>query len=168
MLHIRNREKTKKVTILNLLDILSRDNVILDVVSKNKEDLFVELVDKGCTLDYFCDRELLLKLLQERELLGTTGISKGIAVPHVRTEMVSDLRMVFARCCEGMEYDAIDSKPVQFIFLVVAPPEKNELYLQMMSRISKLLRIEDVRKAILGATAIEEILQVIKNYGCES
>ena len=153
---------------MNLLDILTKDNVILDVVSKNKQDLFVELVDKGCALHFFTAKETLLKLLREREQLGTTGISKGIAVPHVRTDMVSELRMVFARCRDGMEYDAIDAKPVQFIFLVVAPPEKNELYLQMMSRISKLLRVEEVRQAILNAKAAEEILQVIATYCKES
>ncbi len=143
---------------MNLLEALAQEAILLDVKAADKDSLLRELADRGAELGWFSDREALVRLLLEREDMGTTGIGKGIAVPHVRTQMVSDLKLMFARCPRGIEYQAVDGRPVSFVFLVLAPPEQNELYLKMMARISRLMRTEHVRRAILGAASAQDVL----------
>lgn len=150
--------------VIDLLDILTPETVILDVEATDKDGLFAELVAKGVALGFFEDKDTFYRLLQEREQLGTTGIGKNIAVPHVRTELVDDLHMVLARSRQGIEYDSVDGNPVNFFFLVVAPPEKNELYLKMMARISRLMRADDVRADMLEADCVEDLFRVIDSH----
>ena len=96
--------------------------------------------------------EALLEVLRQREALGSTGIGKGIAVPHARSTMVAERAVLLARSAKGVEFEAVDGNPVHLLFMIVAPPtETDPIYLQMLAQIVKSVRLAPARRKILEA-----------------
>ena len=86
-------------------------------------------------------RDVLLNLLRKREALGSTGIGSGVAIPHARSLVVDRLRVAFGRKAAGLEFGAVDGRPVRFVFLIVAPPlEVSNQYLPVLGRIAQFCR----------------------------
>jgi mannitol/fructose-specific phosphotransferase system IIA component (Ntr-type) len=91
-------------------------------------------------------------VLRQREALGSTGIGKGVAIPHARSTMVAERAVLLARSSKGVDFDAMDENPVHLIFMIVAPPtERDPIYLQMLAQIVKAVRLAPVRRRILEA-----------------
>jgi mannitol/fructose-specific phosphotransferase system IIA component (Ntr-type) len=99
--------------------------------------------------------------LLEREALTSTGLGYGLALPHVRTEVVPKIELVFARSRKGVDFEALDGNPVYFLFLVLAPARCVDEYLKVISLISSLMKNESVRQRLLSAKNAEEIFGVI-------
>jgi PTS system nitrogen regulatory IIA component len=96
--------------------------------------------------------DAVLEVLRQREALGSTGIGKGIAVPHARSTMVAERAVLLARSAKGVDFDAADGNPVHLCFLIVAPPtDSDPIYLQMLAEIVKAVRLAPVRRKILEA-----------------
>jgi mannitol/fructose-specific phosphotransferase system IIA component (Ntr-type) len=88
---------------------------------------------------------MLFKMLKRRENLGSTGIGRGIAIPHCRSLVVNRLRVAFGRKATGLDFKAIDDKPVHFMFLIVAPPlEVSNQYLPVLGKIAQFSKEPDV------------------------
>ncbi|MEX1050395.1 MAG: PTS sugar transporter subunit IIA, partial [Gemmatimonadales bacterium] len=105
---------------MHLRDFFSPDALTLDLQGQSKDDVLRELIAL-LKLDEKSEA-MLFKMLKRRENLGSTGIGRGIAIPHCRSLVVSRLRVAFGRRTEGMDFKAIDDKPVHYFFLIVAPP----------------------------------------------
>ncbi len=103
-----------------LREFFAGDAISLDLAGQTKDDLLKELISL-LKLDEKSEA-MLYKMLKRRENLGSTGIGRGIAIPHCRSLVVNRLRVAFGRKSAGVDYKAIDDKPVQFFFLIVAPP----------------------------------------------
>src|SRR6266536_3826614 len=105
---------------MELREFFSQDAVKLELESTSKDDVLKELI----ALLKLDDKSqgMLFKMLKRRENLGSTGSGRGIAIPHCRSLVVSKLRVAFGRKREGVDFKAIDEKPVNFFFLIVAPP----------------------------------------------
>ena len=103
----------------------------------------------------------IVKQLHEREALGSTGIGNGVAVPHVKSDKIKDLWLVLARSLSGVDYQAIDGRPVHTIFLMGAPASRAEDHLQCLRWVSTLARNPDFRRFVMdadGSDAIRELL----------
>jgi PTS system nitrogen regulatory IIA component len=112
------------------------------------EALVQPLVDGGAVKG----KSLVLETLNKRETLGSTGIGKGVAVPHCRTMAVSDMCIVVGISKKGIDFAASDKKPVHLFFLIVAPPvEGNNLYLPILGKIVEMVRDSKLRQAMIGA-----------------
>jgi len=106
--------------------------------------------------------EAVLEVLLQREALGSTGIGKGVAVPHARSTMVAERAVLLARSSKGIEFDSVDGNPVHLCFLIVAPPtEQDPIYLQMLAQIVRAVRLAPARKRILEAPDFRTIRTVI-------
>jgi len=106
--------------------------------------------------------QAVLEVLRQREALGSTGLGKGIAVPHARSTMVTERAVLLARSTKGVEFDSIDGNPVHLCFLIVAPPvDRDPIYLQMLAEIVKAVRLAPVRKKILEAADFASIRSLI-------
>ncbi len=104
----------------------------------------------------------ILRLVQRREQLGSTGIGRGVAVPHCRTLVVNRLRIAFGRHHSGIDFDAIDQRPVSSIFLIVAPPaEVANQYLPVLGKIAQLAKDADVPERLARLTSVEEFLSLL-------
>lgn len=124
---------------MKLVEFFSTDDVSLDLKAADKDTILRELVR---LLDLEDEaEEMLFKLLKKRENLGSTGIGKGVAIPHCRSLMVNRLRVAYGRKSGGMDFDAVDARPVQHFFLIVAPPvEISNQYLPVLGKIAQFCK----------------------------
>jgi PTS system nitrogen regulatory IIA component len=128
---------------MRLLDFFSVESVDLDLNGSTKDDILLNLITL-LGLDEESEAKLH-KMLKRRENLGSTGIGKGIAIPHCRSNVVESLRVAFARKKDGVEFEAIDDKPVHNFFLIVAPPlEVSNQYLPVLGKIAQFAKESDI------------------------
>jgi nitrogen PTS system EIIA component len=107
--------------------------------------------------------EAILELLQQREALGSTGIGKGIAVPHARSTLIGERRVLLARSKKGVDFEAVDGAPVNLIFLIVAPPvEPDPVYHKLLAEIVHSVRLARVRQKLQDAPTFEAAREVLR------
>ncbi len=147
-----------------LREYFDADAVSLDLKGKTKDEILREMVGLLKLDDK--NRELLFKMLQRREALGSTGIGRGIAIPHCRSLVVSRLRVAFGRKAGGVPYQSIDEKPAHLFFLIVAPPlEVSNQYLPVLGKIAQFAKDEDVPKRLMSITAPGDFLKLLEEKG---
>jgi mannitol/fructose-specific phosphotransferase system IIA component (Ntr-type) len=147
-----------------LRDFFSADAVNLALAAKAKDDVLKELIGL-LRLDEKSEG-MLFKMLKRRENLGSTGIGRGIAIPHCRSLVVSRLRVAFGRKVEGVDYKAIDGTPAQFFFLIVAPPlEVSNQYLPVLGKIAQFAKEEDVPRRLLDIGTPQDFFKLIDEKG---
>lgn len=149
---------------MELREFFSEEAVKLDLEGTTKDDVLRELIAL-LGLDEK-NEAMLFKMLKRRENLGSTGIGRGIAIPHCRSLVVSKLRVAFGRKSAGLDFKAIDEKPVQFFFLIVAPPlEVSNQYLPVLGKIAQFSKEPDVPDRLLSITQPAEFMKLLEEKG---
>ena len=149
---------------MRLREFFADDAINLQLQSATKDDVLKELVGL-LTLDDKAE-QTLVKMLKRRETLGSTGIGQNIAIPHCRALAVNRLRVAFGRKLEGIDFNAIDGKPVHYFFLIVAPPlEVSNQYLPVLGKIAQFSKEPDVPQRLLGLTEPRQFLELLKEKG---
>ena len=144
-----------------LRECFSADAIALDLEGETKDEILEELVGRF-DLDEK-SQGLLFKMLKRRENLGSTGIGRGIAIPHCRSLVVDRLRVAFGRKIAGVDFKAIDQKSVHYIFLIVAPPmEVSNQYLPVLGKIAQFAKEADVPARLGQIETPEEFLQLLE------
>jgi len=135
------------------LEIHLRPSLFIpELKSKKKPAVLEEMVAHLAQHQIARQAEPLIEVLRQREALGSTGIGKGVAIPHARSTMVAERAVLLARSPKGVDFEAQDGNPVHLFFLIVAPPiEKDPIYLQMLAQIVKSIRLAPARRKILEA-----------------
>jgi nitrogen PTS system EIIA component len=147
-----------------LKDFFTPDAVSLDLGGGSKDAILSELVG----LLHIDDRsaETLLRALQRRESLGSTGVGRGIAIPHCRSLVVNRLRLAFGHRKEGIEFQAIDGRPVFDFFLIVAPPlEVSNQYLPVLGKIAQFAKEPDVPQRLAALTSADDFFRMLEERG---
>lgn len=149
---------------MELHEFFSEDAIRLELEGSTKDDVLKELIGL-LGLDEKNDA-MLFKMLKRRENLGSTGIGRGIAIPHCRSLVVNKLRVAFGRKTNGVDFKAIDGKPVFFFFLIVAPPlEVSNQYLPVLGKIAQFSKEADVPDRLLSITQPSEFMALLKEKG---
>jgi mannitol/fructose-specific phosphotransferase system IIA component (Ntr-type) len=149
---------------MQLRDYFSEDAIALDLAGSTKDEVLKELV--GLLRLDAKSEEALLKMLKRREGLGSTGIGRGIAIPHSRSLVVNRLRVAFGRKAAGVDFASIDSRPAHLFFLIVAPPlEVSNQYLPVLGKIAQFAKEDDVPRRLMDATTPGEVLALIEEKG---
>lgn len=149
---------------MELREFFSEDAVKLDIEGTTKDDVLRELIGL-LGLDEK-NEAMLFKMLKRRENLGSTGIGRGIAIPHCRSLVVNKLRVAFGRKKAGLDFKAIDDKPVNFFFLIVAPPlEVSNQYLPVLGKIAQFSKELDVPERLLQITEPSQFMDLLKEKG---
>ena len=146
---------------MELREFFSEDANQLDLASTSKDDVLKELI----ALLKLDDKSqgMLFKMLKRRENLGSTGIGRGIAIPHCRSLVVNRLRVAFGRKRDGVDFKAIDEKPVHFFFLIVAPPlEVSNQYLPVLGKIAQFSKEPDVPTRLLEISESKQFIQLLE------
>lgn len=155
----------QEVPFVSLADVLRPETIKLDLESTTRDEVLAELVAQIPEIaNDPAARAQLLHALIEREKLHTTGVGDGVALPHARNALVGLVEqpvIVFGRHKTGIPFDAIDGKPAQLFFLIVAPTVTQ--HLSLLARISRLARDPAFRKALLGAESPAEIIKIIRD-----
>lgn len=146
---------------MRLREFFSADAVRLNLEGDTKDELLKELISL-LALDEKSEG-MLYKMLKRRENLGSTGIGQGIAIPHCRSLVVSRLRVVFGRKPPGVDFKAIDDKPVYNFFLIVAPPmEVSNQYLPVLGKIAQFAKEPDVPASLGELKTPEDFLTLLE------
>jgi nitrogen PTS system EIIA component len=149
---------------MELREFFSEDAVELNLQASTKDDVLKELIALLRLDDK--NEAMLFKMLKRRENLGSTGIGRNIAIPHCRSLVVTRLRVAFGRRAAGVDFRAIDDKPVKFFFLIVAPPlEVSNQYLPVLGKIAQFSKEPDVPDRLLALQSPVEFMELLKEKG---
>lgn len=146
------------------LSKFSGENLVkFELKGGTKDDVIGELVELVSQSTMVKDSEQLLKDVLDRENLVTTGVGYGVAFPHAKTRAVKGIVIGFGRTKEGIEFDAMDRKPVHLFFLIAAPEDAIGAHLNVMARLSYLMKSEENRTRLLEAVSPGDVLALIDN-----
>jgi mannitol/fructose-specific phosphotransferase system IIA component (Ntr-type) len=149
---------------MNLKEFFSPDAVNLTLRGNSKDEILAEMV--GLLRVDERSSGTLLRILQRRENLGSTGVGRGIAIPHGRSLVVSRLRLAFGHRAEGIDYQAIDGRPVFSFFLIVAPPlEISNQYLPVLGKIAQLASRPDVPERLGTLRSPDDFFRLLEEKG---
>ena len=149
---------------MELRQFFTEDAIDLALQGTTKDEILKELIAL-LKLDEKSEG-MLYKMLKRRENLGSTGIGRGIAIPHCRSLVVNKLRVAFGRKPAGVDFKAIDEKPVFFFFLIVAPPlEVSNQYLPVLGKIAQFSKEPDVPQRLLSLTQPAQFLALLEEKG---
>ena len=149
------------VKVMKLSEILNPDNIIPDLRAKDKKGVLEELVDVIVSHDPSLDKGPLVKVLLERERLGSTGIGDGIAIPHGKFRGLMHPVISFGRSLEGLDFDSMDGQPAFLFFLLVAPENSASIHLKALAKIAKILKNSSFRSVLMQAPTRKELYQTI-------
>jgi fructose-specific phosphotransferase system IIA component len=147
---------------VTLMEILSGKSVIVGLKGQNKREVLEELVNSLEVGDKITDRDKVLDAVLLREEIMSTGIGHGIAIPHGKSEYVTELGGVLGIKKEGIDFDALDGKPTYIFFLLVSPLDVSGPHIKALARISRLLKGEDFRQQLIAAVDKEDAIAIIK------
>ena len=145
---------------MKLVEFFAHDEIDLDLKAQTKEEALREMVD---LLGVGEKSDELYSLLKKRENLGSTGIGKGVAIPHCRSLVVDRLRVVYGRKEAGLSFGAVDDKPVHHLFLIVAPPvEISNQYLPVLGKIAQFCKNPKNLSRLDEVDSVEDFLKVLE------
>jgi mannitol/fructose-specific phosphotransferase system IIA component (Ntr-type) len=133
-----------------------------DLRGKTKDEVLAEMVALVRSSDAVEDAAALLSAVRERERVLSTGIGLGIAIPHAKIPGVSRFVVAVGRHRAGIDFDAIDGRPVHLVVLIAGPQDAQDRYLRLLARLSQRLKQEEVRRRILAAASPAEIATILE------
>jgi len=142
-------------------DMLQQDLILDDIKASDKTGVLREFAGLLKSADRIKDEDELVRVLLEREMLGSTGIGDGVAIPHGKLHIISEMIVAFGRSQSGVNYDSIDSQPVYLFFLLVTPEDMPGEHLRALARISRILKNPALRDNLRRASRREELLRLI-------
>jgi mannitol/fructose-specific phosphotransferase system IIA component (Ntr-type) len=148
---------------MKISDLLDSTNVIPDLDAGNKEEAINNLVN---TLTSRLDDETIgavRKAVMERESIMSTGVGKGLAIPHGKCRNLTETYAAFGKLRQPVEYNAIDGEPVVILFLLVGPESQNSVHIKMLSRISRLLNSSSFREKLLESSDARTIIELFQS-----
>jgi PTS system nitrogen regulatory IIA component len=149
---------------MELREFFTDGAVNLNLQGTSKDEILKELI-RLLSVDEKSEG-ILFKMLKRRENLGSTGIGKGIAIPHCRSLVVNRLRVAFGRKPEGVDFKAIDDQPVHNFFLIVAPPlEVSNQYLPVLGKIAQFAKEPDVTDRLARIETPQEFFALLEEKG---
>jgi PTS system fructose-specific IIA component/PTS system nitrogen regulatory IIA component len=142
-------------------ELLTPDLINLNLTSTDKEGVLVEVAEMVHKAGKVSDKDIFLAAITKRENLESTGIGKGLAIPHARTDTVDGVVMAFARSKEGVDFQSLDQKPAHLVFLIASPEREKSAYIKALARISRLMRKDAFRQQLMDANTPQEVIQLI-------
>lgn len=146
---------------MKICDVLTKETILPDLQAQNKKGILEELVSPVSVIADV-DQEHLVKVLMEREQLGSTGIGGGIGIPHGKLKEIDSLVLGFGLSRSGVDFESLDGKPTHIFFLLITPEDSTGLHLKLLARISRILKDDPFKTRLLNATSGDEILQIIQ------
>ena len=147
---------------MKIMEFLNEKAISANLGAQTKEAIIRELVELLVKAQVIKDKEKLIKILLEREALGSTGVGQGVAIPHGKSESVKQLVAAFGLSREGVNFDSLDGEPGYIFFLLVAPEDSAGPHLKALARISRLLKDKYFRDILRNASDEKAILKIIK------
>ena len=146
---------------MRITDLLSKESIELNVTAKDKNDIIDKMTKLMQKTGRITDPKAYKELVLKREEEGSTGVGEGIAIPHGKGDCVTEPGLVAMVVPNGVEYDALDGKPVNLLFMIAAPNTSDNVHLDVLSRLSTMLMDTDFKNKLISAKSKEEFLKII-------
>ena len=146
---------------MKILDVLLKEAILSDLKASDKKRVLEELVTPVARIADL-NHDYLVKVLMERERLGSTGIGEGIGIPHGKVKDLESLVLGFGLSKKGVDFDSMDGQPAHIFFLLLTPENSTGLHLKLLARISRILKNDPFKQKLLRATNRDEIYSIIK------
>lgn len=146
---------------MRLSEILRPENIKLPMAATTKTEAIRELVDLLAANGSIVDAKKVYEAVLDREATRTTGIGNGLAIPHGKCNGTTELVMAVGRPAQGIDFQAIDGRPVTLIWLLTSPPDKTGPHIHALARISRLMTVDKFRHALNQATSAQEIFDTV-------
>jgi PTS system fructose-specific IIC component len=147
---------------MKISDILSPEVIEVNLEVADKDDAIRKIIDIAARSNKILDIKKVTETIFEREKLVSTGVGKGFAIPHGKTDAITDIVAAFVITKNPIDFDSIDSEPVRFIFLLVGKETLLNTHIKLLSRISRLMNKEEFREKLLDAKSKDEVLSIFK------
>ena len=147
---------------MKLNDLLKKEFIIADLQGNSKEDVINELIDLYGNDDRVTDIEKVREAVLEREKIMSTGVGKGFAIPHGKTNYVKEILAAFGKSKKPIDYQALDGQPVHLVFLLIGKDNLVSTHIKLLSRISRMMNKEEFRNRLIDAESSDEILNIFK------
>ena len=144
--------------------VFNPKTICVNLESEEKEEVFEELVEKLIELKPNLNRQNILSAIYERENLMSTGIKEGIAVPHGKTDEIDEVVGVLGISRKGIDYDALDNKPVYLVFLLLSSKSNAEFHLRVLRHLSTVIETSGFTSELMEQKTAEDAYQVICKY----
>jgi fructose-specific phosphotransferase system IIA component len=146
---------------MKLSKFCEEDLMTFDLQGQTKEEVITELVELAAQSTLVRDRDELKSAVLEREKLVTTGVGYGVAFPHAKTRALKGIVIVFGRSEVGVDFEAMDKKPVHLFFLIAAPEDAIGAHLNVMARLSYVMKSEKNRERLMRAKTAGEVMLIL-------
>lgn len=147
---------------MNILELISEDCIKIPLESKRKNDLLHEMIDILMDAGKLTDSSSIFQALRNREDQCSTGLGEGIAIPHAKSEDVSELIMAIGIAPKGVDFEALDGEDTKVFFMIIAPSDQAGLHIEALSEVARLTRSEGFMQSLLDSENAAEVLQVLQ------
>ena len=147
---------------MKISDILTEQTIITGLEGRTKDDIINTLVDLVGRSPKVSDKEKVRSAIFDREKIMSTGVGNGFAIPHGKTDAVSDVVAAFGVTAQPIDYQSLDEKPVRLVFLLVGKDSMVGPHIKLLSRISRLMNKEEFREKLLQATSSRDVLETFR------
>jgi len=147
---------------MKLAELIQLNLIKYPLQTSTKVEVIKELIALLAENRAISNGEEILKSVMEREKILSTGLGNGVAIPHCKTSSVEDFAIALGIHPQGVDFQSLDHKPSHIIFLLVGPENKPGFHIRLLSRISRIISKEDVRKQILASKSAEEVFQIFQ------
>jgi len=147
-----------------LQDVLLPEFIKVDMEAEDRDEAFEELVVYFCQADKSDAHDDILDAIISREAKMSTGVRKGIAVPHGKTSAVDTLRGVLGISQKGIQYDSLDGEPVYLLFMIISPLEDSEKYLRLLKHLAELMEIPQFQVELQAQKDPQNAFKVIRKF----
>lgn len=147
---------------MRLSDYIIPECVKIGLDAEDKSEVIEELVEVMADSPIECDAPTIHDAVLRREDEGSTGLEKGIAIPHAKCDAVKELSIVIGISKDGIEFDSQDGKPAHLFFMMIAPTTESGPHVQAIAKIIKMIKMEGFRKKLLNASSGEEVIEAIR------
>jgi PTS system nitrogen regulatory IIA component len=146
---------------MKILDVLQKEAILADLKAQDKQSILEELAAPVSGITGISQQDLV-RVLMDRERLGSTGIGGGVGIPHGKLKDLDSLVLGFGLSRKGVDFESMDSRPTHIFFLLVTPENSTGLHLKLLARISKILKHDPFRERLLNAADNDEIYTIIQ------
>lgn len=147
---------------MKLINYLKPEYIAVGLQADSKEELLSKMVELAAKNPSVLDKGKVKTAIIERERIMSTGVGKGFAIPHGKTDAVSDIVLAFATTSEPVDYSAMDNEPVRLVLLLISRDSDVGSRLKLLSRASKVMNSDSARKSLIAAKTSEEVLEIFR------
>ena len=147
---------------MKITDILNESVIRTNLSGASKDEIINAMIELAATQKQVVDKARMRNAIFEREKIMSTGVGSGFAIPHGKTDAVSDIVAAFAVTAQPIDYQSLDDQPVRLVFLLVGRDNMVGPHIKLLSRISRLMNKEDIRKKLLEAETPNDVLEIFR------